>query len=158
MSDLILGLKLVHLLSAAVLLGTGLGIAFLMFMAHRTREPAVIATTARVVVIADAIFTATAVIVQPISGVALAWLIGYPLTEPWIVLSLALYVLVGLCWLPVVWIQLQLRDLARTAAESGASLPERYFRLFHIWFALGWPAFLGVIAIFALMVWKPSLW
>ena len=158
MSDLALLLKLVHVLGAAVLFGTGAGIAFFMLMAHRTRDPVAIAATARVVVIADAIFTVGAVIIQPISGAALAWTIGYSLHTPWIVASLVLYVLVGLCWLPVVGIQIRLRDLARTAAESGEALPARYFSLFRVWFWLGWPAFIGVTAIFALMIWKPSLW
>ena len=158
MSGLVLLLKLAHVIGAAVLFGTGAGIAFFMLMAHRTRNAAAIAVTARIVVIADAIFTASAVVAQPITGAALAWTIGYSLTEPWIVLSLALYLLVGLCWAPVVWIQRRLRDLAADAAARNAALPTRYFVLFRIWFALGWPAFLGVIAIFALMIWKPPLW
>jgi uncharacterized membrane protein len=158
MSHLILALKLVHIVGAAVLFGTGLGIAFFMLMAHRTRDPAAIAATARIVVIADAVFTATAVAVQPISGVALAWTMGYSLLAPWIVASLALYVVVGMCWLPVVWIQIQLRNIAAYAARRGAVLPADYFFLFRVWFALGWPAFIGVIAIFALMIWKPPLW
>src|SRR5207244_12776114 len=93
----ILVLKLVHLLGAAVLFGTGLGIAYFMWMAHRTGDAATIAATARVVVIADAIFTASAVIMQPVSGALLAWSLGYRLIEPWIIASLALYLLVGLC-------------------------------------------------------------
>ena len=158
MTNLILALKLMHLLGAAVLLGTGLGIAFFMFMANRSRAPAFIAATARVVVIADAVFTASAVVVQPLSGAALAWTLGLSLGEPWIVLSLALYVLVGLCWLPVVWIQIQLRRLAEGAAARDVALPEIYHRLYRLWFMLGWPAFAGVIAIFALMIWKPVWW
>jgi uncharacterized membrane protein len=98
------------------------------------------------------------VIVQPASGVALAWLGGYSLVESWIVVSLALYVLVGLCWLPVVRIQVRLRDLARNSARAGGPPDETYRQLFRIWFWLGWPAFAGVIAIFALMIWKPALW
>ena len=156
MSDLYLALKLIHILGSAVLFGTGLGIAFFMLMAHRTRNPAVIAHTARIVVIADVVFTATAVVVQPITGMGMAWMAGYPVGHVWIAASVALYVLVGLCWLPVVWIQLQLRNLAARAAHENAVLPERYFKLFRIWFWLGWPAFAGVIAIFALMIWKPT--
>jgi uncharacterized membrane protein len=154
----ILILKLVHLLGAAVLFGTGLGIAFFMYMAYRTGDPATIAATARMVVIADAVFTLNAVIAQPVSGAALALSIGYSFWEPWIVVSLALYVLIGLCWLPVVGIQLRLRELAVAAARERKPLPEAYHRLFRIWFALGWPAFLGVVAIFALMIVKPQLW
>ncbi|MGH6770767.1 MAG: DUF2269 family protein [Xanthobacteraceae bacterium] len=151
-------LKLIHIVGAAVLFGTGLGIAFFMWMAHRSGDAAVVAGTARTVVIADGLFTASAVIVQPVSGALLAWMIGYSPWESWIVTSLALYVLVGLCWLPVVWIQVNLRDLATAAVENKTALPPRYYRLFRLWFLLGWPAFIGVIAIFALMIWKPQLW
>jgi uncharacterized membrane protein len=158
MSDLQLALKLIHILGGTVLFGTGVGIAFFMWMAQRTGDSAVIAATARVVVIADAVFTASAVVIQPVTGVALARLGGYSLLESWIVASIALYVLVGLCWLPVVWIQIRLRALARAAAREGVALGETYRRLFRIWFWLGWPAFAGVIAIFALMIWKPVLW
>jgi uncharacterized membrane protein len=158
MTDLVFALKLAHILGAAVLFGTGLGIAFFMLMAHRSRNPAVIAHTARVVVIADAAFTATAVIAQPLTGAALIHVIGYSWHEPWIVTSLALYVFTGLCWLPVVWIQARLRTLAEDAARRDAPLSPHYHRLFGIWFWLGWPAFLSVIAIFAVMIWKPQLW
>lgn len=158
MIDLQTALKTLHMLGAAVLFGTGLGIAFFMWMAHRTRDAAFIAQTARTVVIADAVFTATAVLVQPLSGAALIHVIGYAWREPWIVAALLLYVLTGLCWLPVVWIQLRLRDLAREAALRGEPLPAQYDRLFAVWFALGWPAFLAVIAIFAVMIAKPQLW
>jgi len=151
--------KFVHILGAAVLFGTGLGIAFFMLMAHRTGHAGVIAVTARFVVIADLIFTATAVVLQPISGFALAWAIGLsPFDESWIVLSLLLYVLVGLCWLPVVYIQIRMRNLAQAAAVDKKPLPDAYHRLYRIWFVLGWPAFVGVIAIFALMVWQPHFW
>jgi uncharacterized membrane protein len=158
MIDLLLGLKLLHILGATVLFGTGLGIAFFMLMAHRTRDAALIAHTARIVVIADALFIATAVVIQPLTGLWLAERIGFSLNEPWLAISLGLYVLVGICWLPVVWIQVQLRNLAAAAARDGTPLPPRYDRLFRVWFALGWPAFAGVIAIFALMVWKPPMW
>ncbi len=158
MNDLALALKLVHVLGATVLFGTGLGIAYFMWMAHRTRDAAVIAQTAGTVVIADALFTTTAVIAQPVSGALLAWLMGYSIWDSWLVTSLALYLLVGLCWLPVVGIQLALRNIARAAVATKTGLAPRYERLFRIWFALGWPAFLGMLAIFALMIWKPRLW
>ena len=116
-------LKLVHVLGAAVLFGTGLGIAFFMWMAHRSRDAAAIAATTRIVVIADALFTASAVIAQPVTGALLAWQLGYSLLEPWILASLALYVLVGLCWLPVVWIQVRLR--AESMSSSTTSTRRR---------------------------------
>jgi uncharacterized membrane protein len=156
MSDLYLTLKLIHILGSAVLFGTGLGIAFFMWMAHRTRDPAAVAATARIVVIADTVFTATAVVLQPVTGAAMALMVGYSFYHWWITATVVLYVLVGLCWLPVVWIQIQLRNLAAAAARDGLALPDRYHRLFRIWFWLGWPAFIGVIAIFVLMIWKPQ--
>ena len=149
-------LKFLHVLGASVLFGTGIGIAFFMLMAHRTGHAGVIAVTARFVVIADFIFTATAVVVQPVTGVALAWAIGLSsLDEPWIALSILIYILVGLCWLPVVFIQMRMRNLANEAAINNKPLPDQYRFLFRIWFVLGWPAFAGVIAIFALMIWQP---
>ena len=150
-------LRLAHVIGAAVLFGTGAGIAFFMVMAHRTGDPRAIAHVAGTVVIADAVFTATAVVLQPVTGLWLAHLLGWPLNEGWIVLSIALYVLTGLFWLPVVWIQMRLRDLARDAARDGTPLPEAYFRLYRIWFACGFPAFFSVIAIFWLMLNKPSI-
>jgi uncharacterized membrane protein len=155
MTALYMLLRLVHIVGACVLLGTGLGIAFFMWMAHRTGEAGTIAATARIVVIADAVFTAAAVVAQPMSGAALAWLTGTSVLTPWLVASLALYLLVGLCWLPVVWIQVELRDLATEAQKAGMPLPERYHRLFRIWFILGWPAFACVIAILVLMIARP---
>jgi uncharacterized membrane protein len=155
MSHLYLLIKLVHVLGSAVLFGTGLGIAYFMFMAHRTGDPAAIAHTARIVVIADAVFTATAVVVQPLTGWAMAALVGYSTFHFWIKATLVLYVLVGLCWLPVVWIQWRMRDLAAAAAREGVALPARYHAYYKVWFWLGWPAFAGVLAIFVLMIWRP---
>jgi len=155
MTDPYVWLKLIHVVGACVLLGTGLGIAFFMWMAHCTGDPGTIASTARVVVIADAVFTAAAVVLQPLSGAALAHVMGYSLREPWIVASFGLYLLVGACWLPVVRVQLKLRDLAIAARDTGRPLPAQYRRLFRVWFWLGWSAFAGVIAIFALMIAKP---
>jgi uncharacterized membrane protein len=155
--ELVDAVRWLHVIGATVLLGTGAGIAFFMVMAHRTRQPALIAHVAATVVVADVLFTATAVVAQPVTGFGLAYLVGWPLTEPWLLLSLGLYVLTGIFWLPVVWIQLRMRDLARAAADEGLPLPKRYGRLFRIWFACGVPAFLAVLAILWLMVAKPSL-
>jgi len=149
-------LKTLHVIGATLLLGTGAGIAFFMLMAHRTRDPRLIAHTGGVVVIADAVFTASAVVLQPITGAAMALMAGYPLFKGWVAMSLGLYLLTGACWLPVVWIQLRLRDLARQAAETGAPLPAEYHRLWRWWFALGFPAFGAVLLIVWLMVAKPG--
>jgi len=148
---------MLHLLGAGVLFGTGLGIAFFMFWAHRTGDARAIATTAKIVVSADYIFTATAVVAQPITGALLARELGYSLTEGWILVSLGLYVLTGLCWLPVVWLQLKMRDLAVAAAAGGAPLPDAYYRAQRAWFWLGWPAFAAVMAIYWLMISRPEL-
>ena len=151
-------LKFLHVLGAAVLLGTGAGIAFFMVMAHRTKDAGTVAGMARTVVLADFLFTATAVVAQPITGMLLAWHIGYPLLEGWIVLSMSLYLITGAFWLPVVWMQMRMRDLAAAAASQGASLPPEYHRLFRLWFAFGFPAFAAVLAIFWLMIARPRLW
>ncbi|OHV23337.1 MULTISPECIES: DUF2269 family protein [Rhizobium] len=150
-------LLLAHVIGATVLFGTGAGIAFFMAMAHRTRDPVLIAHVAGTVVVADTIFTATAAIFQPVTGYLLARSIGWDLSEGWIALSLLLYVVTGLFWLPVVWIQIRLRDLARAAAASGGALPPAYFSLYRVWFAFGFPAFSAVIGIFWLMLTKPSI-
>lgn len=149
-------LKYFHVIGAAVLLGTGSGIAFFMLAAHRLGDVAFIARTASVVVTADFLFTATAVVVQPVTGWLLTREIGLPLTQGWIAASLALYALAGIFWLPVVWIQMRMRDLAHAAMTSGAPLPAAYHRLFRIWFAFGFPGFGAVIAIIWLMIAKPE--
>ncbi|MCA1367513.1 DUF2269 domain-containing protein [Bradyrhizobium sp. BRP14] len=150
-------LRLLHVIGATVLFGTGAGIAFFMVMAERTRDPRIVAAVAGIVVIADTIFTATAVILQPLTGYALARVIGWPLDEGWIVLSLALYVFTGLFWLPVVWIQIRLRDLAKRALAEATPLPPAFDQLYRVWFAFGFPAFFAVIAIFWLMLTKPHI-
>lgn len=146
-----------HVIGATVLFGTGAGIAFFMVIARRTEDPALIAHTANSVVLADTVFTATAVIAQPITGYLLATRIGWPLTDGWVALSLILYVVTGLFWLPVVWIQIRLRDIAKAAAAAKEPLPPVWFRLYRIWFACGFPAFFAVIAILYLMLNKPDL-
>jgi uncharacterized membrane protein len=154
---LYLALKFLHIIGAAVLLGTGAGIAFFMLMAHLGGRPAVIAGVARIVVTADFLFTATAVVVQPITGALLAWTVGYSLWDGWIVLSLALYVFIGAFWLPVVWMQMRMRDLAEAAVTAGEPLPARYHRLFWTWFAFGFPAFGAILVIFWLMIARPNI-
>jgi len=150
-------LRWLHVIGACVLLGTGAGIAFFMVMAVRTGRTALIAHVASTVVIADTLFTATAVIVQPVTGYLLALAVGWPLTKGWIALSLVLYVITGMFWLPVVWIQIRLRDLARQAEADGGALPDAFHRLYRIWFAFGFPAFAAVLAIVWLMLARPAI-
>lgn len=158
MPDLYVILRLTHIIGAAILFGTGIGIAFFMLMAHRSRDVAAIAHTARVVVIADMVFTATAVVIQPLTGIGLAHVAGYSLLDSWIVMSVALYVFIGLFWLPVLWFQKRMRDLAVEALRTGKPLPAAYDRFFRAWFVFGWPAFAAMIAIFFLMIARPQLW
>lgn len=149
-------LKYLHVLGAILILGTGTGIAFFMLMAHRSSDAAFIAKTAATVVVADMIFTATAAVLQPITGL---FLLGATLTAQtafWIVGSLALYVIAGLFWIPVVFMQIEMRNLARVAAASGGVLPPRYFKLFRRWFLFGIPGFGSVMAILWLMIAKPA--
>jgi uncharacterized membrane protein len=150
-------LKWLHVIGATVLLGTGAGIAFFMLMAHRTGDVRVIAGVARIVVIADYVFTATAVIAQPVTGVLLARTVGYSLGEGWILASIGLYLLTGAFWLPVAWMQARMRSLAQAAAATGETLPDEYHRLFRRWFAFGFPAFTAVLAIFWLMIARPEM-
>ena len=150
-------LKYLHVIGACVLLGTGAGIAFFMILAHMRKEPTLVAGVARIVVIADFVFTATAVIAQPITGALLARTAGYSLGEGWIVWSVALYIFTGAFWLPVVWMQMRMRDLAAEAVRRSEPLPYRYHRLFRLWFAFGFPAFGAVMAIFWLMIAKPAV-
>lgn len=149
-------LKWIHIVSATVMFGTGAGIAFFMWRAHRSRNAALIAGVAREVVLADALFTASAVVIQPLSGILLMHMAGYPFTLFWIRASVLLYALAGCCWLPVIWLQLQLRNIAEAAARQSGPLPEIYFRYFRYWFWLGWPAFGSVLAILWLMTAKPA--
>jgi len=149
-------LKYLHIVGAAVLMGTGAGIAFFMLAAHLQGKPVVIAGVARIVVIADFIFTATAVTAQPITGVLLARNIGYSLLDGWIFWSIILYLITGAFWLPVVWMQMRLRDLAAKAARENTELPRQYHVLFWWWFAFGFPAFGAVTAIFWLMIARPQ--
>lgn len=148
-------LRWAHVLGATVLIGTGAGIAFFMLMAHRTGDAKLIAHTAGIVVIADWIFTASAVVIQPITGVLLANAIGWPLTQGWIVVSIALYLIIGAFWIPVVWMQKRMRDLACTATAENAPLPAAYHKLYRLWFAFGFPAFFAILALLWLMVTKP---
>lgn len=151
-------LKTVHILSSTLLFGTGLGTAFFMWSTHRSGQLPAIAVAARLTVRADLLFTTPAVIVQPLSGYLLMRLTGFDLHTPWLQAAMALYLLTGACWLPVVWLQWRARNLAAAALRDGTDLPPTYHRCMRAWFALGWPAFLAVIATFWLMVAKPPLW
>ena len=149
--------KYLHILSSTFLFGTGIGTAFYLFFISRTRDPKVIAFVARYVVIADWLFTSTTIVFQPASGIYLAHRLGIPLTTPWLLWSIVLFVIAALCWLPVVWLQMRLRDIAAEAAAADRELPVAYFAHLGTWAALGVPALISFLAIFYLMVAKPAL-
>lgn len=150
-------IKWVHILSSTLLFGTGLGTAFHGLLAYLSRDARVIAAVGRSVVLADWMFTSPAVIIQPISGAALIYLGGYSFFEGWLVWTYILYILTGLCWLPVVWLQLRIRRLAEASLQQNTPMPPEVMRYIRIWFILGWPAFISVMAIFYLMVLKPVI-
>ncbi|MDH3914205.1 MAG: DUF2269 domain-containing protein [Rhodospirillales bacterium] len=147
--------KTLHILSATLLFGTGLGSAFYLWRADQSRDLAAIAFAARNVVIADWLFTLPAIVFQPLSGLWLVRYLDVSLGESWLLWTYGLYVLAGICWLPVVWLQIRLRDMATAALAQGEGLPRQYRRYMSIWFTLGWPAFTAVLVIFYLMVAKP---
>jgi uncharacterized membrane protein len=148
-------LKTLHILSSTLLFGTGLGSAYYAWRAWQSGEVATIATTFRHVVVADWLFTTPTAILQPLSGLAMVHLAGWPLGQHWLLVTLLLYVLAGLCWLPVVWLQIRVRDLAVQAARDSTPLPALAGRYMTWWLALGWPAFTAFVAIIFLMVIKP---
>jgi uncharacterized membrane protein len=148
--------KWLHVLSSTLLFGTGLGSAFYMFFASLTRDVKAIAVVTRYVVIADWMFTTPTIIIQPLTGAYMIHLAGFPWSSPWIVWSVALYLLAGVCWLPVVWMQIRMRDMAKQAATANAALPEQYWRFLRWWVALGVIAFFALVVVFYLMVTKQA--
>lgn len=154
--SLYLLIKWLHILSATIMFGTGLGIAFFKWITDRTGDVRAIRDSSERTVLADWIFTTPSALIQPVSGIAMAHLAGYPLMTGWVFWSSVLYVLAGCCWLPVLWLQLRMRTLARVADNDGAPLPALYWRYARIWFWLGVPAFAALLVVFWLMVAKPA--
>jgi uncharacterized membrane protein len=158
MGDPYLLLKWVHVLSSTVLFGFGAGTAWYFWNAHLTRDPVTIASVGRMVVRADWIFTGTSGVVQPISGIVLAHLAGWSLIAPWLVVTYGLYLLAFICWVPVVILQIRAQRLAQEAADKAIPLGDDYRHAMLLWFFLGWPAFLGLLGVYWLMIAKPQLW
>jgi uncharacterized membrane protein len=154
--NLYLWIKMLHILSASVLFGTGIGIAFFKWIVDRSGNVSAIRVMSERVVIADWVFTSVAVVVQPMTGLALAEMAGLPIARGWIGYALLLYALIGMCWLPVVRLQIRMRDMARHADRRGIALPETYWRYCRVWFWLGIPAFSLLLVVFWLMVFKPT--
>lgn len=152
--DNYLALKLLHIISAVVVAGTGFGIAYFMYMASRSRDSRVLAVTTRHVVLADWLFTTPAIVLQLVTGILLMRVLGYSFTSRWFAVVITLYTIVGACWIPVVLIQYRLRNLAPHVADD-AVIEQRYRRLMRRWIALGIPAFTAVLVLFWMMVFKP---
>jgi uncharacterized membrane protein len=155
--NIYLAVKALHVISSVLLVGTGFGSAFYMYFVNRTQSIPAIANVTRLVVRADWWFTTPAAVFQPVSGVWLAHMAGWPWSTPWLVGALSLYVFAGACWLPVVWLQLQLANMAETAFRDGSStLPQKYWQYANLWEWLGYPAFIAMVAVYFLMVLKPA--
>lgn len=148
-------IKTAHIISSTIIFGTGIGIAFFMFRSHFTNNMHEKYYAVRTTVLADTFFTLPAVIVQPVTGLWLISLGGFNGLDRWLVATYLIYMMAALCWLPVVWIQIQIKKILAKCIENKLELPERYYRLFKIWFLLGWPAFIGLVVVFFLMVLKP---
>jgi len=149
--------KWLHVLSSTLLFGTGIGTAFYLLVTSLHRDARVVAVVARYVVIADWLFTATTVVFQPLSGFWMVHWAGIPWRSGWVGWSVLLYALAVACWLPVVVLQIRLRDLAAQAASANQPLPPAYWQAFRTWVGLGVPAFFAFVAVFYLMVVKPAL-
>jgi uncharacterized membrane protein len=149
-------IKTIHIISATILFGTGLGIAFFMFRSWHTKDLHEKFFAIRTTVLADYIFTAPAAVIQPATGAWLIWNAGFPWTDDWLLVTYVLYMIAALCWLPVVWIQIRLKQIVAACLFSQDPLPPVYHRLFRLWFLLGWPAFIGLVTVFFLMVQKPA--
>ena len=150
-------IKWIHILSSVALVGVGFGSAFYLYFVNRTRNVAAIAAVSGLVVRADYWFTAPTVVIQPVSGFALAIMAGYPLTQTWLLATYVLYILAGMWWLPVVWLQIQMAKIAKVAADNHTSLPQRYWRYALIWERLGMLAFPSMVIVYGLMVIKPAI-
>jgi uncharacterized membrane protein len=149
-------LKWLHILSSTLLFGLGLGTAFHFFIVSRSRDPRAIAVMAGSMVLADWLFTMSTIVFQPLSGLYLMSLMNLPIATPWIIWAFVLYLIAGACWVPVVWIQMRMRAIARIAVTHGHDLGPEFWRLRRIWIALGIPAFVALVVVFYLMVAKPT--
>jgi len=150
-------LKWAHIISSVLLVGTGFGSAFYLYFANRSRNIQAIAAVARLVVRADFWFTTPAIVVQPLTGLALVSVAGYSYTQPWLLWTYGLYALAGACWLPVVCLQMRMSRMATAAAQNNTPLPAQYWQYARYWEWLGYPAFLAMLMIYWLMVFKPNV-
>lgn len=153
--DLYFFVKTIHIISSTILFGTGIGIAFFMLRSYFSNNIYEQYYAAKTTVLADYLFTFPAAVIQPATGIWLVWKSGYDWMDWWLVITYVIYIIAGACWLPVVCIQIQPKKLIAKSINENTDLPDRYYKLFKVWFILGWPAFIGLITIFFLMVFKP---
>jgi uncharacterized membrane protein len=147
-------LKWVHILSAVFLFGAGAGSAFYLWRANRAGGLYAIRFVLRNVILADWLFTVPPIVLLPVTGVWMLRIKGYAFSELWIWLSLMLFVVAGLCWLPAAFLQYKMKALAEQSRDK-ESLPTTYWQHERLWSVLGLAAFPAVIAIFTLMIFKP---
>lgn len=152
-----LTLKLIHIFSAIILFGLGCGTVFFKMMADRTGNHAAIAVTSKHVVLADWWFTTPTVIIQPVTGILMAEQLAMSLTDEWMIQTMVLYLLTGLCWLPVIYLQIRMSDIANKSLMEKKPLPNQYHYYSKIWMWLGVPAFFAMLSITTLMVFHSSL-
>ena len=150
-------LKTLHILSSVLLVGTGFGSAFYLFFVNRSQQLQAQVVVARLVVLADWCFTTPAVILQPLTGIALVHMAGWSLNTPWVLWAIGLYLFAGICWLPVVWLQIRMKAMAEEALAGNGVLPQQYWDHAKLWERLGYPAFIAMAAVYFLMVYKPIL-
>lgn len=153
---LYLWIKIIHIISAAILFGTGLGTAFYMLYVNQQKNVALIAKATTEVVIADWLFTGTSGVIQAVTGFILIYLAGFSFYSFWVWGSILGYVVAGICWLPVVWLQIRCRDIALLASKNKTQLPREYQRYYRVWWLLGIPAFMALVVVFYLMTNKPA--
>ncbi|WP_131781703.1 DUF2269 family protein [Legionella gresilensis] len=152
---LYLWLKYIHILSSTLLFGTGIGTACIMLYGHLKKNIVVMGAINEYVVLIDWISTGSTIIIQPVTGLAMVYIAGFPLSSLWILVSLVFYILALICWLIVVYLQIKIRNITSYAAKTNSPLPAAYYQYFKYWFMLGWPAFISFLIIFYLMTFKP---
>ncbi len=145
-------LKLIHILSATLMIGTGLGSAFYLYLTYKKSAVQTVKEVLNFVILADTIFTTPSVIIQLITGIMLSDLLGLLYTD-WFWLVLAVSVIVLVLWLRAAFIQFKLKKLL----EEENKLSPKFHHLMNIWFILGVPSFGGAIYLYYLMVYRAFL-
>ena len=158
MIDVILALKFVHVLFAAIMFGAWLAAACFMVFARRSGNTSVVALVSLFVVRIELFVVAPAMVLQPITGFPLEAVIGLSNVDNfWIDSSIVLYAIVVLAWLGALRVEFVIRRMARQASLGGTKLGKDYRRLFRIWSGLAALIFAGLVLLYLLMIWQPRL-